>query len=134
MRRLFAALLFVAFAYPLTMLTLGSDQAVGMVIVFGAFTVGATLLIGLPLTLLSIRKGWLKIWQATLAGVAVGVLCATPFLSHGPAEHALQYCARFGAVGAAHGVAFWLLAFYRNQALTKHEVALSKRGSPESAA
>jgi hypothetical protein len=134
MRRLFAALVFVALACPLTLLAIGSDQAVGIVIVVGAFTVGATLLIGLPLALWSIRKGWLRLWQATLAGAAVGVLCAAPLFNHGPAEHALQYFLRFGALGATHGVAFWLLAFFRNQALTKHEVAQSKGAGAESAA
>jgi len=116
-RRVYLALLVVALAYPLAILAWGREFAAGGAVLIGTFTVGASLLIGLPLALFFIRKGWLKFWHAVITGAVAGLLCTIPFFLGGGSGLANSYLVPFAAVGATHGAAFWLLGFRKNRAL-----------------
>ena len=119
MHRVYVALTAVALAYPVGILLLGSTQAVGGAIIVGTFTIGATLLVALPLALWFIRKGWLRAWQAVTAGAVAGLLVASFFALDPHVRLPGELFWRLALVGAAHGAAFWLLAIYRNQALVR---------------
>lgn len=133
MPRLYVALILVALAYPFGVLALAREFAEGGAIIIGTFTVGASLLIGLPLALWFIRRGWLKLWQAALAGAVSGLMCTLPFLLGDGLASASQFLIPFGSVGACHGIAFWLLAIFRNKAL-QHRGAGAPAGKSASAA
>ena len=120
MPRFYAALLVVALAYPLGILVFASKQAVAGAAITGTFTVGASLLFALPLGRWFIRKGWLKVWQAVLAGVFVGAVVAMVFALDPLARPPLELFLRLSPIGALHGLAFWLLAIFKNAALVKH--------------
>ncbi len=85
----------------------------------GSFGMGAayvaysvTFIVALPLFILFRVRGWLRPWQIAGGGLFVGVLIALipgigiPF--------GLMFC----AVGLTTGIAFWLIAIFRNRALT----------------
>jgi hypothetical protein len=129
MRRVYVALLAIALALPLGILASGSAQAVARAVIIGAFTCGATLFFALPLSLCFIRKGWLRAWQAVLAGGMTGILLATLFALDPLARPAGEVFVRFALVGALHGAAFWLLAIYRNQYLQVRLVNAATAGS-----
>jgi hypothetical protein len=134
MLRVYLGLIIVAGAYPLGILLLGSDEAVGAAVIIGTVTVAATLLLGLPLALWFVQRGWVKFWQVALAGALVGLLCALPFVLGTTAEQFLQSVSRFAAFGLAHSAAFWLLAIYRNSSLSRLSQAASKQASTPGAA
>jgi hypothetical protein len=117
MSRLYAALIVVALAYPLGILMFARQHAFGGAMLVGTFTVGASLLLGLPLALWFVHKGWLRLWQAGLAGAVAGVLCVVPFALGGAYGLAAQFLVPFAAVGACHGAVFWLVAIFKNPVL-----------------
>ena len=115
MRRLYTTLVFVALAFPLGILATTREFAPAVIV--GTFTVGAPLLVRLPLALMFVPNGWLKLWQAVGVGATAGLLSTGPFiLGEGPAQ-AVRFVAPFCAIGAVHGLAFWLLAIFRNREL-----------------
>jgi peptidoglycan/LPS O-acetylase OafA/YrhL len=109
MLRICVALLIVALAYPGVVLLLSNQYGVAMFV--GMFTVGASLLIGLPLVAWCLRRGRLSVWHATVGGAFAGLSCAAALLLlDGTAGLAFP----FVAFGAVHGLALWVLAFWRN--------------------
>jgi len=113
MARVGAALVLVALAYPLGILLLADQWAFGGAMIVGIFTVGATLFMGFPLAVWCIRRGWLAAWQAVLGGSVAGLICSCLFLL-GSVGEAMNFAVPFALAGAAHGLAFWVLAFWRN--------------------
>lgn len=134
MRRVYAALLAIALAYPLGILAIGSSHAVAGAIIVGTFTSATTLLVALPSALWFIRKGWLRAWHAAMAGAVAGLLVATVFALDPLARPPVELFWRLALVGAVHGAAFWLLAIYRNPALARHVTKASSAGGSSSAA
>lgn len=132
MPRLFAALLFVAFGFPLGVLVLADKYALEGAAIVGAFTVGASLLIGLPLALWFVRRGWLRLWQAATAGAAAGAIVASIVVSDPLGRSPLEIYLTLSGFGSLHGVAFWLLAFFKNGALTRRKQDSSSSGGIES--
>jgi hypothetical protein len=99
-------------------LTPGADESsyLSGAALFGMFGIciaySATFIVGLPLFILFRIRGWLRVWQISAGGLLVGALFAVL-----PGTHfvfALMFC----AVGLTTGLAFWLIAIFRNCALT----------------
>jgi hypothetical protein len=109
MLRICVALLIVALAYPGVVLLLSNQHVVAMFV--GMITVGASLLVGLPLVAWCLRRGWLSVWHATVGGAFAGLSCAAALLL---LDSVTGLALPFVAVGAVHGLAFWVLAFWRN--------------------
>jgi len=94
----------------------GQDAAMGVAIV-GMFTVGASLFVGAPLVIWFFIKRWFKLWQAALAGAAVGLVSSAPFWFTGSSGATMRFLVIFTLLGCGHGAAFWLLAFWKNASL-----------------
>jgi len=116
MKRIWAAFLTCAFAYPLVVLFSGAAGAVGGAIMVAMFTVTACL-IGIPVLAWFRTRQWLKWWQFALGGGVIGIVAALPFLASGSLLGYLAIASGFGALGAAHAVAFWVLAIFKNKHL-----------------
>jgi hypothetical protein len=117
MPRILVALVVVAAAYPMVILVQGGQFAVGGAVIVGIVTVGATLIAGVPLVAWYCKMKWFKLWQAALGGATVG-LALSPLLSFSP-EWARDFrvAGVCTALGCGHGVAFWLIAFWKNRSL-----------------
>jgi hypothetical protein len=118
MLRVGAALLLVALAYPLGILLLADQGAFGGAVIVGTFTVGASFFIGAPLAFWCMRRGWLSAWHAVLAGSLAGLICSCVFLL-GSVSEAVNFAVPFVLVGAVHGLAFWVLAFWHNSRIRR---------------
>ena len=116
MLRVGVALLIVALACPVGILLLEDQWAIGGAMIVGTFTIGASLLIGAPLVAWCIRRGWLAPWQAVLGGSLAGLLCSGVLFLGGLDQGPLP----FVLFGAAHGFAFWVLAFWRNSRIRRN--------------
>lgn len=121
MIRLYLSLIVVALAYPLVIFAFAQGQAAQKATLVGAFTVSATLLVGLPLAIWCVRNGRLRFWQAVLAGALAGAVSVGLVLLDGTqkmvlASHLLLPLATMGAI---HGAAFWLLGVFKNDALRR---------------
>lgn len=116
MIRVFAALLAVSLAAPLTILLLSNDPTRSGAFAVGAYTVPATFLLGLPTLVVFSRYGCLKWWHAALAGVAVSALCALPFLVGGIGMFASLAIA-FLTYGVPLALLFRFLGIWRNTRL-----------------
>jgi hypothetical protein len=93
----------------------GSDLG-GIAVIFGVggayVAYCATFIIGLPLFILFHVQGWRRAWQVSAGGLLVGALVALLFQEF--TMLGLMFC----AVGLTTGLAFWLIAIFRNRALT----------------
>ena len=116
MKRVWAAFLICALAYPLVVLLSGSVGAVGGAIMVATFTVTACL-IGIPVFAWYRARQWLTWWQFALGGGVIGIAAASPFLASGSLLGYLAIASGFGALGAAHALAFWVLAIFKNEHL-----------------
>jgi hypothetical protein len=92
---------------------------------YGIVCYFALAFLALPMLLVAIRKGWVGWWQSATAGALIGAvvfaLPAVPSLFderlHLHFRLAQLLVAYWGAlVGIAHGLLFWVLAFWRNAA------------------
>jgi hypothetical protein len=117
MIRVIVAFIVVALAYPLSVLVIGGEGGLSGALLVASFTVPATLVIGVPLFLLFRHRAWFKWWHFLAGGFVVGLACSLPFLVQGWEATAL-FAPYFIVFGLLHGVAFWLLAVWRNIGLT----------------
>jgi hypothetical protein len=117
MHRVALGFLLCALGYPLVVLASGVPGAEGGAGFVAVFTVGASMLGGLPLWAWFQRNGWFKLWQSLVAGFAIGVLASFPFAFAGNAYTALFFAATFALIGGAHALLFWLGAICRNAEL-----------------
>lgn len=117
MLRVILALAVVASAYPLVILLGGGQYAVGGAIMVAIVTVGVSLLFGVPLALWFVKRGWLKLWQSLLVGVAIGVVAGLAFNTSVEFSAAFLIVLKFVALGGMHTGMFWVLAFWKNQRL-----------------
>lgn len=76
----------------------------------GYIAYSATFIVALPLFILFHSRRWLRLWQIALGGLLVGALAA---LLLGNIVLAIMSC----VVGLITGLAFWLIAVFRNRAL-----------------
>ena len=76
----------------------------------------ALIIFGLPLFVLFRRLHWLRWWQVSLGGLLVGLLAASVVFAMDRAVNV--YGLMFGGVGFVSGFLFWLMAVFRNRALT----------------
>jgi hypothetical protein len=113
MPRLYLSLIVVALAYPAGILLFAEQWAFGGAMLVGTFTVGVTVLVGVPSVAWCVRRGWFAPWHAALGGSVAGLLCSILFLSGGISEM-VGAAGSFVAVGAVHGLAFWVLALWGN--------------------
>ncbi len=113
MLRICIAFFMVALAFPAVIFLLEpSRHSFFVAMLFGAFTVGVSLFVGLPLVALCLRRGWVKVWHASVVGALAGLGCSAPlfFLFGGFSPYGFVLV----LWGALHGVAFGVLAFWRN--------------------
>ncbi|MEW5836499.1 MAG: hypothetical protein AB1832_15660 [Pseudomonadota bacterium] len=73
-------------------------------------------LCAIPLFLLFAKRGWLRCWQVTAAGLAIGVAFAVLMISDGLYARISgpSRLAEFAALGGAIAWAFWWVGLYRN--------------------
>jgi len=92
------------------------------VMFFGAlFAYPPALLLGVPLFVAFLRRGWLSWWASVLGGALVGIGGAaglTLVIGNHESDWVLEKLAVTTFVGAVAGMAFWLIAVFRNSALT----------------
>ncbi len=117
MRRVALGFLLCALGYPLVVLASGVPGAAGGAGFVAVFTVGASLIGGLPLWAWFQRNGWFKLWQSLLAGLVLGALASLPFAVAGNVYTVLFFAGVFALIGAAHALLFWLVAVCRNTEL-----------------
>ncbi|HVK31683.1 MAG TPA: hypothetical protein VM845_04160 [Burkholderiaceae bacterium] len=134
MRRFYAALIVVALMYPIGVLASGAKQALMGALVGGIVTVGTALLLGLTMALWFLHKGWFKAWQAVCGGGCIGALVAMIFALDPLTRPLSELLPALSGIGALHGLAFWVLAFFRNAALVARSRAQRSGGSAERAA
>ena len=84
----------------------------------------ATTIFGLPLFVLFRRQHWLRWWQVSFGGLLVGLLAMSVVFAMVRAVNVYGFV--FGGVGFVSGFFFWLMAVFRNRALT---TACSRRPS-----
>jgi hypothetical protein len=84
--------------------------AFGMIAAYMAYSV--TFIVALPLFILFRIRGWLRPWQLATGGLLVGALVGLL-----PGTH-IVFGLMFSAVGVTTGLAFWIIAIFRNRALT----------------
>lgn len=72
---------------------------------------------GLPLFIVFRIRGWLNLWQVAAGGILVALAAAALFsLTTGGMDVAFGLI--FFSVGLAAALAFWVIAIFRNRALT----------------
>ena len=76
----------------------------------------ATTIFGLPLFVLFRRQHWLRWWQVSFGGLLVGLLAMSVVFAMVRAVNVYGFV--FGGVGFVSGFFFWLMAVFRNRALT----------------
>jgi hypothetical protein len=91
----------------------------------------AALVLGIPFFALCRKRQWLRLWQVALGSTLVGALSTFvfSFVNLKGLTVALEYIPLFCGVGFVSGIAFWLIAVFRNRALT----AGSRGDAPQSA-
>jgi hypothetical protein len=134
MFRVALGLFVIASAYPGFILFHDKWFAVQGAAIVGTFTVGATVVAGIPLAIVFIAKGWVKPWQAVLAGAVVGFACSVPFWFTGSSTASVRVLAIFMVLGAIHGFFFWLLALWKNGRLAGYRTTTSSTPHDTSAA
>ena len=110
MFRIIAGFLVVALAYP-GYAWIRGDLVSAFWVVW--VTIPATL-IGIALFALFRTRHWFEWWHFALGGALLGGLAAMPFFLGG----AVFLLPAFAAIGAAHGLLFWLVAIVGNTGLT----------------
>jgi hypothetical protein len=117
MFRVISAFVLVALSLPLIAFFGGGVDPVQSMLIIGTFTIPATA-IGVPIFQTLRRRGQLTALNCMLSSTALGFACATPFaLTH--ARLLAFVVPFFSAIGALHGLVFWLLAVWRNRNLTR---------------
>jgi hypothetical protein len=115
MIRVFSAFIVVAFGLPLLAFFGGGVDPVQSLLIIGMFTVPATA-IGAPVFQALRQRGQLTALNCALSSAALGLVCAAPFaLTH--ARLVAFVVPAFSAIGALHGLVFWLIAVWRNRSL-----------------
>ena len=92
------------------------DENLAFLAVFGMgaayLAYSVAFILGLPIFIFFRIKGWLRPWQIAGGGLLVGALIA--LIPGTGISFGLMFC----AVGLTTGAAFWLIAIFRNRALT----------------
>jgi len=111
---------------------IGTDDCLlGGTLVFGltggliAYVV--MIVLGVPLFRAFRRRAWLRWWQVAAAGLFAGLLaagCISLWSRASDPRLLLTFCVFFGATGLFSALFFWLVAVFRNRALT---TAFSRR-------
>lgn len=130
MKRVVATFALIALAHALFAFAMRGHFGAAGSLTVGAVGVGAVLVVGVPAFVLVRRRGWLAWWQLAAGGTALGLACALPFAVAG-AVVAGAIAPAFAALGMLHGLAFWLLAVWRNPALAAPPGALRAGGDGE---
>jgi hypothetical protein len=132
MIRVISAFFLVALSLPLLAFVSGGINPAQNMLIIGSFTVPATI-IGAPIFQVLRRRGQLTALNCTLSGAVLGFVCAAPFaLTDAPLL--VFVVPAFSAIGALHGLLFWLLAVSWNHALASARPASErvKAGAPQS--
>jgi hypothetical protein len=117
-KRVAATFAFLALAHAVFAFAMRGHFGAAGSLTVAAVGIGAVLVVGIPAFLLLRRRGWLAWWQLGAGGAAVGLACAVPFAAAGTVL-AGAIAPAFAALGMLHGLAFWLLAVWRNAALAR---------------
>jgi len=127
MRRVVLAFTCVALAFPLIVFVAGGNHADGGALTVAGVTTSATLVCGVPAYCLFLRCGWVSWWQFAFGGALIGLLCSIPFAVGGSALVA-ALAPTFLALGALHGVLFWVLTIWRNAGLMRRSTGRAGAG------
>lgn len=117
MNRVVAAFVIVPLLYPLSVLLVAGDRGMAGAAWVASFAIPITVVAGVPLFLLFRRKAWWRWWQFALGGMLVGAISSLLALLNSW-EASAFFALYFIPFGLAHGVAFWLIAVWRNIGLT----------------
>lgn len=132
MSRVVAGFVLVAMAYPLVAFFNGGDFALGGLFAVATVTVPAVLLAGIPLFQLFRSHGWLTWWGCGVGGALAGLFCAVPYALFSVPLFARAMLPIFVGLGLLHGLAFWVIAIWRNTGLTERSTGRPASGSPVS--
>ncbi len=115
MKRVIAGFAICSLAFPLLVL-LPDHGYTGPAMFVAAFTFFGTLILGGPAFAHFRARGWFQWWRFLAGGAVAGAIVSIPFVVIGPVLY-LVFVAIFSAIGAIHGVVFWLVAVWRNPAV-----------------
>lgn len=116
MRRVAATFLLFVLAHLVLAFAMRDDFGTTGSLTVAGVGVAAVIVAGVPAFLFFHRRAWLSWWQFAAGGGIIGLLCTLPF-SVGGAVLAVTLAPAFAALGVLHGLAFWLLAVWRNREL-----------------
>lgn len=117
MWRVVLGFLFASLAYPAFVALAGPASSTASVLRVAAVTCGGVLLVGLPAFLWFRCRGWWQPWRYLAGGGLGGLLLALVLLKPG-AGNVLFLSLVFVFGGLAHALLFWVVAVWRNPALT----------------
>jgi hypothetical protein len=106
--------------YPAQSFTYCTPGTLAIVGVGALFAYPAAIFLGIPVFMVFYKRRWLKLWHVVVATTLIGAVSTVPLLflaGKGPIV-ALKYLPISSAVGLVSGVTFWLVAIFRNRALT----------------
>lgn len=117
MRRVAIAFALFVLAHVAFAVAMRDDFGAAGALTVAATGVGGLVVLGVPAFVLFRRRGWLLWWQFAMGGGVLGLACGVPFAVGGGTLVAALVPA-FVALGVLHAVLFWLIAVWRNKALT----------------
>lgn len=118
MVRVFLAFVMAVSAFPAFILMSGTPDAWGGALRVAGVTASGVLVLGLPAFWLFRCKNWWQPWRFVLGGFLGGLL-STFFWTDPGAPNFLFFAVVFGLGGLAHAALFWVVAVWRNDALTR---------------
>lgn len=117
MRRVAIAFALLVLAHVAFAVAMRREFGTAGALTVAAAGVGGLVVLGVPAFVVFRRRGWLSWWQFATGGAALGLACAVPF-AVGGGTLAVALAPTFAALGMLHAVLFWLIAIWRNKALT----------------
>ena len=106
-----------ALGYPLVVVV-SDPQHLGGAVYVATFTIAGSLILGVPAFLYFRKRSWWELWRFVVGGLAAGAIVSLPFSVAGLVPF-LFFAATFSVIGAAHALAFWLIAVWNNRPLTR---------------